>query len=432
MPKKILGKISQPMLIVILLVITAIIATVLLKKQSAVSNEDAHAEEGHSEEGHSEEGHNEIAKQKNESKNEHGDQQDDDSKAEAHSEGEMSLSPTQLVEQGIQLARVGQGSVSQVASIAGKLVVNTDQQAHVSPNFNGHVERVNVALGQSVQKGQTLAVLTVPELIDQQANLQMAQSNLQLASQDYQREKQLWNQGVSAKQDYQRAENAFRQAQISVQSLRNRIRALGGVASSNGQFAIKAPISGVISQKDIVVGENVQLADQLFVIEQLKDLWLEFNVSAQQAQSLKAQQQIRFETLPDRESYSAIIESITTQADVQTGRLVVRAKVTSQATALRPNVMVNVMLESGQSKTVTRVLKQAVQMIEGKTSVFVVEQSNAKAVHFKAQPVVLGQSSSDGQWLEVISGLAEGMQYASQGSFLLKSELEKGEAAHEH
>ena len=59
-----------------------------------------------------------------------------------------------------------------------------------------------------MKKGQALATLFIPDLVDQQANLSIAQEALTLASQDYQREKQLFNQGISARQDYQRAYNA--------------------------------------------------------------------------------------------------------------------------------------------------------------------------------------------------------------------------------
>ncbi|MCW7438275.1 cobalt-zinc-cadmium resistance protein [Escherichia coli] len=45
------------------------------------------------------------------------------------------------------------------------------------------------------------------------------------------------------------------------------------------------------------------------------------------------------------------------------------------------------------------------------------------------QPVKLGQSSGDSQWIEVVNGLNQGQKYAAQGSFLLKSEMEKGEAS---
>ena len=70
--------------------------------------------------------------------------------------------------------------------------------------FAGRVDSVNALLGQQVKKGQVLATVFIPELVDQQANLSIAQEALTLAQQDYQREKQLFDQGVSARQDYQK------------------------------------------------------------------------------------------------------------------------------------------------------------------------------------------------------------------------------------
>ena len=347
-------------------------------------------------------------------------------------EGEIELTSKQLVEHGIKIESVQLGAIPQYTNLPAKLMVNTDQQAHISPNFAGHVEQVNVALGQEVTKGQVLAVLSVPELIDQQANLRMAQSNLDLARQDLQREQRMWSQGISAKQDLQRAENAYRQAQIAVQSANARLQALGASAGSNGRFTIRSPISGVISQKDIVVGENVQLADQIFIIEQLKDLWLEFVLPTDANNQIRAQQNIQFKSLQSGQTYTALVQSLTPQADAQTGRLIVRAKVQGKASELRPNLMVNVELQSPDTSNVLRVAKNAVQQIEGKSAVFIVtEQKNGK-LHFKAQPIEVGEMSSDGQWAEIKSGLQTGQKYVNQGSFLLKSELEKGEADHGH
>lgn len=428
MKLKQLGKVSQPLMIAILVMITLVISTAIwFSSRDSVKDEHGHDEHGHDEHGHGEEeksaeGHTDGEEAHgHEAKSEQG--HDD--------EGEIQLTAQQLVEQGLKIQTVSTGAVNQVTTLPGKLVVNTDQQAHISPNFSGHVEQVYVALGQSVQKGQTLAVLSAPELIDQQANLHMAQANLDLAKQDYQREKQLWSQGISAKQDYQRAENTYRQAQITVQSAQARLNALGASADGKGRFVIKAPIAGVISQKDIVVGENVQLADQLFVIEQLKDLWLEFNLPSQLA-GLQQNQTIQFKTTGSEKNHQAVIQSLTSQADVQTGRLVVRAKVIAQSAELRPNVMVNVLISQPSTKSALRIQKSALQSIEGKASVFIVELEEKGQVHLKAQAVELGQTSNDGQWLEVISGLSAGQKYVSQGSFLLKSELEKDEAGHEH
>ena len=403
------GKISQSLMIVVLILITVLVSLAIWLSSKKTESEGQGYDEGNAE------------------------YSDEDSSEEGHAEeGEIQLTSQQMVEQGLKVAVASTGLVEKLTTLPGKLVVNTDQQAHISPKFSGYVEQINVALGQSVQKGQTLAVLTVPELIDQQANLRMAQVNLDLARKDYQREQQLWSQGVSAKQDYQRAENAYRQAQITVQSSQARLNALGASGNNNGRFLIKAPISGVISQKDIVVGENVQLANQLFVIEQLKDLWLEFNLPNQFSGQLQAGQILNFKTNGSDQNYQAKVQTLNPEADLQTGRLQVRAKVTTQADVLRPNVLVNVFVTDAQAKTALRVQKKALQQVEGKPVVFVIESEEKGLVHLKAQPIEVGVSSQDGQWLEVISGLTEGQKYIAQGSFLLKSELEKDEAGHGH
>lgn len=403
------GKISQSLMIVVLILITVLVSLAIWLSSKKTESEGHGHDEGNAE--HS----------------------DEDSSEEGHAEeGEIQLTSQQMVEQGLKVAVASTGLVEKLTTLPGKLVVNTDQQAHISPNFSGHVEQVNVALGQSVQKGQTLAVLIVPELIDQQANLRMAQVNLDLARKDYQREQQLWSQGISAKQDYQRAENAYRQAQITVQSSQARLNALGASGNNNGRFLIKAPISGVISKKDIVVGENVQLADQLFVIENLKDLWLEFNLPNTSNIHLQVGQILNFKTNGSDQNYQAKVQTLNPHADLQTGRLQVRAKVTTQADVLRPNVLVNVFVTDAQAKTALRVQKKALQQVEGKPVVFVIESEEKGLVHLKAQPIEVGVSSQDGQWLEVISGLTEGQKYIADGSFLLKSELEKDEAGHGH
>ena len=407
-----LGKISQKLLIVMALIVTALLALgLLMSGQGNSAKQDVHGQ------------------------TEEGEHAEDDAENTAHAETEhgeeIALTAKQITEQGIQLALVEVGAVTKSASYPAKVTVNTDRQAHVSPAFSGYVEKVNVELGQRVAKGQALATLMVPDLVDQQANLQIVQANLELARQDYERERQLWSQGISAKQDYQRAYNTYKQAQIQVQASKSRLSAFGAALGSNGRYVLTAPISGIISKKDLVVGENVQLANQLFIIDQLDQLWLEFIAPSADLSAISLNQQIEFKSLQTGNLFTAQIQSLNTEADLQTGRLQVRAKILSSATELRPNLMVNVQLQQAGSSQALRILKSAIQKVEGKDVVFVASEHDQN-IEFKAQPVVLGQISGNAEWVEVQSGLTQGQQYAAQGSFLLKSELEKGEASHEH
>lgn len=403
---------SQWLWVIIVIVAVTLLGTWLVmgndKSTTSTSDEQHGEEEGHAEGAHEE-----------------------DNSTQEHKESELVFSAKQLAEFGVQLTTITKGAVMQTSSFPAKLTTNTDQQAHVSPVFAGHVDQVFVTLGQSVKKGQPLASIFIPDLVDQQANLQIAKEGLSLAQQDYQREKLLFDQGVSARQDYQRAYNAYRQAQIQVQAARSRLNALGASKSTNGRYVLTAPLSGVISSKDIVMGEQVTPDKQLFVIDRLDELWLEFTLPNNQAATVQPNQEIRFKSLQSGHEFKAVVQALNAQADTQTGRLVVRAKVTTPSSELRPNLMVNVELNAGASAPVLRVNKQAIQEIEGKQVVFTTKQLQDK-IYITPVPVVLGNYSSDGQWVEVKSGLSEQQTYINQGSFLIKSEMEKGEAEHGH
>ena len=411
-----LKKRSQWFWIAMIVVVTGVLASLLLLNNKAKTTGDA------------EQGEQAHAHQENEKTSaEEGDEDD-----HADEEEKLALTSEQMQQQNVKLAKVSVGEVNESQTFPAKLVVNTDRQAHVSPSLAGRVESVYVELGQQVKRGQALANLLVPDLVDQQANLQIAQTNLELATQDYDRERSLWSQGISAKQDYQRAYNAYRQAQIQVQAARSRLSAFGAGSGSSGRYTLTAPINGVISNKDIVIGENVQLADQLFTIDQLDQLWLEFVLPTMANIGVQPNQQIRFKSLQTGNTFNAQVQSLTTEADAQTGRLQVRAKVLSNAAELRPNLMVNVELQATSKQSVIRVSAAAIQQVEGKDVVFVAKANQQKGFDFEAVPVQIGQRTQDGQWVEIKQGLTSGQSYVAEGSFLLKSELEKGEAEHGH
>ena len=160
---------SQWLWIAAIAVLTIVLAVGLLwNNKTKTSETAAQGEQGH-------------AHQENEK-----DEPKHDEKDEEHeTEESLSLTAEQMQQHSVKLAQVALGEVNQVQTFPAKLVVNTDRQAHVSPSFAGRVESVYVELGQQVKRGQALANLLVPDLVDQQANLQIAQTNLELAKQDY-------------------------------------------------------------------------------------------------------------------------------------------------------------------------------------------------------------------------------------------------------
>lgn len=384
-----------------------------------------------------------------------GPDEDQDENHDDNHKKEISLSPAQLAAQHITLDVVKTGNITAITRLPARLLVNADQQAHVSAGFAGRVEQVFVQTGQQVKAGQALASLLVPELIDLQTNLHVLQAQLQLAKSTYTQEKQLWQQGISAKQDYLQAQNAYTQASIAVQAAQSRLKAYGASASSQGRFILKSPLSGVISGKDLVVGESIQASEQLFVIDQLNQLWLEFAVPDQLINAINPDERLTVEVNGSgTQTYRARLISLAPSADVQTGRMLARAVLDNPQQQLRPNMQVVVQVpQAGNNTTGLVVQTAAIQQIDQQDVVFVASrkmstgdhsqdqahkgQVSKDQLHFVPRPVQLGQKSNDQQsndqqWVEIRAGLQAGERYAAQGSFILKSELEKGEAAHEH
>lgn len=438
---------KHQMILIGLVLLLGIIGAIFILRPGA---EPAHDEHGHDKDSHvseqaqehGESGHTDAEHTDSEHSN------NDKSATAAHSESEegVTLTQAQLAAQDIQLAEAKSGTVSSMIRIPARLSVNTDQQAHVSAGFAGRVEQVYVQTGQQVARGQALASLLVPELVDLQSNLNMLQAQLALAQQTYQREKQLWQQGISAQQDYLQAENALQQARITVDAAQSRLQAYGADRQSRGRFVVKSPMSGVISAKDLVVGESIQAAEQLFIIDNLQQLWVEFTVPDALLDSLQIGSPITVET-SNANRQQARLTQLNPMADLQTGRLVARASLQNPQQRLKPNMPVFVHIQQTPAQAVNRqdlstqpvmIRAEAVQQLGTQSVVFVADQSISQsnkptdAIHFVAQPVQLSAKSTDQQWVQVLSGLKAGTRYAAVGSFILLSELQKGEAAHEH
>lgn len=401
----------------LVVIVTVVIGLVLFLKPESHAHDEGTEKKGH------------AAEEKPTSEQAHSHAEGEEGHAEEKAPEGVVMSVRQAAEQGIQIAQVEQGQVSRAMPYPAKVVNNLDQQAHISSNYAGRVEQVHVALGQLVKKGQVLAVIYAPDLVEQQANLDIATQNLQLAQQDYMREKTLFDQGVSAQQDYLRAQNTFKRAQIEVQALRSKFNALGLRVHAQGRYAIQSPIDGVVAKKDLVIGEYVQLSDQFMTIDQTGRLWLEFVLP--NTLNVARQQKIQFKSLQSEQRYQAVVKTVLPEADAVTGQLKVQAEILDQAVTLKPNVMVNVWLNSGNDIIAPRIAKSALQQVDGKTVVFVVEEQQGE-LKLSPQAVEVGTTSSDEKWVEVKSGLTVAQRYVTQGSFILKSEMEKSEAGHAH
>jgi len=342
-------------------------------------------------------------------------------------EGAVTMTAEQIKAAGISIETSGAATIRSALQLPGEIGFNEDRTAHVVPRVGGVVESVPVALGQQVVKGQVLAVISSSSVSDQRAELQATQKRLQLARTTYEREKQLFEQRISPQQDVQQAEQAMREAEIAVANARQKLQAIGATSDSSSlnRFELRAPFNGIVVEKHIALGEQVREDANVFTISDLKSVWAQVNVPARDLPQVRIGENVVIRTTAFEQKAVGKVAYVGALIGEQTRTAQARVVVDNPNMAWRPGLFVNVEVSSDESQVPVSVTADAIQTMEGKSIVFV-RTSSA----FAPVPVELGRS--DGKRTEVTSGLKAGAQYATSGSFVIKSEAGKASASHAH
>ena len=348
-------------------------------------------------------------------------------------EGKLALSAAQIQAAGVILASAAPARIATSVALPGEIRFNEDRTAHVVPRLAGVVDSVRADLGQLVKKGQVLAVIASTGLSEQRSELLSAQRRLALARSTYEREHKLWQEKISAEQDYLQARQAMQEAEIGVRNASQKLSALGADAGGSGalgsgplnRYEIRAPFDGMVLEKHIALGEAVKEDANIFVISDLSTVWAEIAVPAKDLNTVRVGGRATVKASAFDASAAGSITYVGALIGEQTRTAKARVTMANPALAWRPGLFVSVEVVSGSADAAVTVAADAVQTIEDKPAVFVPVPGG-----FQARPVTLGRS--DGKLVEIVAGLAPGASYAAGGSFILKSELGKASAGHEH
>ncbi|MHC8338586.1 efflux RND transporter periplasmic adaptor subunit [Pseudomonas sp. HLT2-19-2] len=342
-------------------------------------------------------------------------------------EGHLTLSAEQIAAAGIQLAEARAQNISLGLPFPGEVRFDEDRTAHVVPRVPGVVESVSVNLGQSVKKGQLLAVIASQQISDQRSEQAAAQRRLALARTTYERERQLWQDKISAEQDFLQARQALEEAEIALNNARQKISVLSGsvVASGGNRYELRAPFDGVVVEKHLTPGEVVDETSNAFTLSDLSRVWVTFGVSPKDLNKVQVGKPVTVSAAQLNAEVAGNVSYVGSLLGEQTRTATVRVTLENPQGAWRPGLFVTALVATDSRQAKVAVPEAAIQTVEDKPTVFV-----RTADGFKAQVVELG-SRAAGQ-VEITQGLESGVQVASAGSFVLKSELGKASAEHSH
>ncbi|NUT13397.1 MAG: efflux RND transporter periplasmic adaptor subunit [Cupriavidus sp.] len=345
----------------------------------------------------------------------------------------IALTPAQIEQAGIGMATAAAAALRSSVDLPGEIRFNDDRTAHVVPRVAGVAQAVPANLGQAVRKGEVLALIASTAVAEQRSDLLAAQQREALARATYAREKTLWQEKISAEQDYQQARTALEEARIAVQNARQKLTAIGAAERGGGgggggalnQFALRAPFDGIVVEKHLSLGEAVKEDASVFTVSDLSSVWAEFVVSARDLDRVRVGEAVTVRSSASATQAEGKVSYVGALLGEQTRTAKARVTLANPGTAWRPGLFVTVSVLGAPVQVPVTVAADAVHQVDGQSVVFVAVPDG-----FAVQPVKTGRT--DGKLVEVTQGLQAGARYAAANSFILKSELGKASAGHEH
>lgn len=292
------------------------------------------------------------------------------------------------------------GTVPLTAVVPGNVV--PDQKAQIASRLMGYIKNLNVEVGQKVTRGDLLFSIDSGDIKSQiaQANsgYQQALASLKDARLDFERFTRLYKDDSVSKQQYDKIRLQFSVAQENLAAAKS---ALSQAKSQLNYANVKAPFDGVIVQKLAVAGSLAAPGNPIVVMENLKSLSVQTQVSADLYAVLRLDDTA--EVLIDgiKKPFIGTIYTLVSAADPKTRSHTVKLSL-PDVNDVNSGTFARVSFKSGERQTMM-LPKTAIVNRAGIEGVFVVE--NGKAFF---SMVRTGREIGDK--VEIQSGVALGEQ----------------------
>lgn len=340
----------------------------------------------------------------------HGTERESES-GEAHEGDPLALDAQRRAALGIEVAPAVRRSLPVEITAPGEVEVNLYRTAQVTPRIAAQVVARHVQMGKTVKKGEPLVTLSSVAMAE-------AQGELLVADREWTRVQKLGRQVVS--------ETRYVEAQVKRQQAHARVLAYGMTAGqverllsqgdaskATGEFALLAPQDGLVHDDDFAIGELIEPGRVLVRLTDESTLWVEAKLDPADAAAVELGNPARI-SVGGADEFSGQVIQFHHHLDEASRTLVVRIEVQNVHDALHPGQFVDVAIDTGASRPVLAVPREAVLLMQGGPAVFKLEGDDFK-------PLAVQTGVTRGGWTEITAGLAEGDRVAVKGAFTLKS-----------
>lgn len=274
-----------------------------------------------------------------------------------------------------RLAAVERRELPTQVTANGTVSPDVNRTIHVTSMGSGRVVDLKVKLGDYVQKGQLLMMVSSPDLSGAMSEYEKARADEDLARRAVDRAQLLYDRGALAAKDLEAASNAEDKAKVDLASTEQHVRMLGGdPLHLSSVIPLRAPVSGTIVEQNVAGSEGVKSLDNtpnLFTIADLSQVWVVCDVFENDLDEVHDGDwaEVRLNAFSDRVFHGKVAD-ISRVLDPATRSAKVRIVLTNQDGSLRPGMFAVAIFRSRKTQPSLVVPTTAVMRLHDKDWVF--------------------------------------------------------------
>lgn len=222
-----------------------------------------------------------------------------------------------------------------------------------------------------------------------------------------------------------RFDGVIRKVNASIGSFVKKGQVLATIESNESltTYSVKAPISGVITERHANSGEQTN-GRMLFTIINTSTVWAHLNVFPKDRADIKLDNEVVVTTITNGKSYTGKISSFNIVSE-NNQTIVARVVLNNQNSTLSPGAYVSAAIKIAEHEVPLAVRRSGLQPFRNFTVVYA-----QYGDQYEVRMLELGRDNEE--WVEVLSGIKAGTRYVSENSYLVKADVEKAGATHDH
>lgn len=315
--------------------------------------------------------------------------------------------------------------------VAGRIEANEKRVTRIGAAVTGRVTEVLVDLGDRIQRGQTLALVSSPELTQAQLAYLRAHAARELAERAEERAQLLLRSDVIGSAELQRRQSELAIASAELKAAADHLQIMGlssetiarlrQQGSLHPHAVVSSPLSGVVIERNISQGQVAQPGDPLFTVADLSRVWVVGELPEQTARAAQVGQTVQIEVPAlGLKSWTGRIVFVGDTVNPETRTVTIRTEVDNTARSLKPQMLATMRIATASERLPA--VPQAAVVREQDKDHLVVDQGGGQ---YELVPVRLGEAV---QGLRpVLEGVKEGQRIVVEGAFHLNNERKRAE-----